>query len=346
MTKITKTPFGEYNGKQIELFTLDNGTTQVSVMTLGATLVSIKTPDENGKVDDVLLGYDTPTEYMSHGGYLGAIIGRHSNRIKNAEFTLNGTEYKICANEGTNNLHGGPNGYDVRVWDITAQGDKLICKLYDEDMSAKFPGNVEVTVTYTLSDDNALKLEYKAVSDKDTIVNLTNHAYFNLNGHTSGTIVNHKMKIYADFYTPVDTDCCPTGEVLSVAGTVFDFREFKTIGDEIDKVPDFKTTSGYDHNFVLKTAEKKLTLAAEVLADKCARRLTVYTDKPAIQFYAGNCMDEVAGKGGHQYKKRDGFCLETQYFPNSLANPHFPSPILRKGEEYNFTTVYKFDTVK
>ena len=345
MTKVTTRPFGSWEGRDVTLYTLDNGETSVSVMGLGAALQSICTKDKEGNTVDVLLGYDTPQEYMSHGGYLGACIGRHANRIKNASFDLNGKTYQVNKNENNNNLHGGPNGYDRRFFDvqvITLGEDQAIaCKLYDEDMSAGFPGNVTVTVVYSLSADNALKLDYTASTDADTVVNLTNHAYFNLNGSGSGTIVNHKMKIYAPFYTPVDEDCCPTGEILSVKGTVFDFTDFTTIADGIDQVPDMAITGGYDHNWVLDAPAGQLNLAAETIGDKTGIRLKTYTDLPGIQFYAGNGMDECKGKNGVDHHKRDAFCLETQYFPNSTSIPFFPTPFLKAGETYHSVTVYQ-----
>lgn len=342
MTNITSKEFGTVNGTVNTLYTLSNGTTEVDIMTYGATIVAIRTPDKNGNKLDVLCGYDCVEDYMKNGGYLGAIIGRSSNRIANGEFILNENTYKIGKNEGNNNLHGGPNGFDTKMWDMNAQGENLVCKLKSLDMEAGFPGNVDVTVTYSLCNENGLGLEYYATTDADTIVNLTNHSYFNLNGQGTAPIIDHKIKLYSDFYTPVDDNCCPTGEVLSVKGTVFDLREFTRIGDDIDDVPDFAISGGFDHNFVLNTRENKMALAAEVLGDVSGIKLQAFTTKPAIQFYAGNMMDKVAGKGGAKYDKRYGLCLETQFIPNCMAHPHLGSAILRKGEEYHDKTVYKF----
>lgn len=343
---ITSKPFGSVNGQPVTLYTLSNGATQVDIMSYGATIVSIRTPNAKGEILDVLCGWDTVEEYQQHGGYLGAVIGRNSNRIANASFLLNQRQYQIGANEKNNNLHGGPEGFDTKIWTVLPEGEKLICNYISPDMEAGFPGTVEVTVTYSLSSNNELELDYHATTDKDTIVNLTNHAYFNLGGHHSGSIVNHKMKLYADFYTPVDENCCPTGEVLSVRGTVFDFTEFRTIADGIDHVPDFAITGGYDHNFILRTREHQLSLAAEVFCEQSGIKMDVYTNKPAIQFYAGNMMDEGMAKAGAQYHKRDGFCLETQMVPNCLAYPHLGSPILRKGEIYHDKTIYQFSTLE
>lgn len=347
MTTIISKDFGSLNdGRKVTLYTLSNGTTEVDIMNYGATIVSIRTPDASGVVRDVLCGWATPRDYQSHGGYLGAIIGRNSNRVKNARFLLNQKEYQLGANEKSNNLHGGPNGFDTKLWDLSVAGEQLVCKYQSKDMEEGFPGNLSVTVTYSLSEDHALSLDYHAVSDQDTVVNLTNHAYFNLGGHDSGDILDHQMKIYADFYTPVDEDCCPTGEVAPVKGTVFDFTQSRRIGDDIDHVPDFSITGGYDHNFVLNTREKELTVAAEVYCKATGIRMEVFTNKPAIQFYAGNMMDQGTGKDGAVYDKRHAFCLETQLNPNCLAHPHLGSSILRKGEIYQDRTVYRFSVQK
>ncbi|MGI5959599.1 MAG: aldose epimerase family protein [Massiliimalia sp.] len=347
MTTITSKDFGTvYDGQKVTLYTLSNGTMEVDIMSYGATLVAIRTPDQNGKITDVLCGWETVADYQKHGGYLGAVIGRNGNRIGHAKFVLNGKEYQLGANDGNNNLHGGPDGFDNKVWNVMPCGERLVCKYYSPDMESGYPANLDVTVTYTLSDDNELGLEYFAVSDGDTVANFTNHAYFNLGGHDQGSIVDHKLKLYADFYTPVDDDCCPTGEVKPVKGTVFDFTDFRRIGDDIDNVPDFAITGGYDHNFVLNTRENQMGLAAEAICEKTGIKMEVYTNKPAIQFYAGNMMDEDAGKGGAFYHKRDGFCMETQVSPNCLAHPHLGNSILRKGELYHDKTVYRFTTVK
>ncbi len=345
MTTIQQKPFGTIDGQQNTLYTLKNGTTEVDIMTRGATLVSIRTPDQNGDIVDVLCGFDTVEEYTVRGGYLGAIIGRTSNRIADAKFSLNSTDYQLGKNDGNNNLHGGPNGFDTKMWAIEVCDGALVCHYTSPDGECGYPGTVSITVTYTLSDDAALTLSYRAVSDADTVVNLTNHAYFNLNGHQSGSIVNHKLKLYADFYTPVDGNCCPTGEVTPVAGTVFDFTDFRTVADDIDNVPDFAITGGYDHNFVLNTREGQVGIAAEAIGDQTGICMKTFTNKPAIQFYAGNMMDTCAGKAGASYTPRQGFCLETQLIPNCMAHPHLGSMILRKGEIYSDCTSYQFSIV-
>lgn len=347
MAKVMSRPFGVASGGQpVVLYTLSNGTTEVDISNYGATMVAIRTPGADGMVRDVLLGYDDVTGYETKGQYLGAVIGRNGNRIKNSEFEINRKHYQMTPNEGANNLHSGPNGFESRIWNagITANenGEALEFTLFSPDGDQGFPGNLQVCVRYSLTDDSALVLEYFAKTDADTVVNLTNHSYFNLNGNGSGTILNHRLKLYADFYTPVDETCCPNGEILSVKGTVFDFTDFKVIGEEIDRVPDFAATGGYDHNFILRTKERQMTLGAQVVGDQSGILMEMYTNQPAVQFYAGNAIADVTGKAGFQHAPRVGFCLETQCPPNALANPHFPSPILRAGDVYNYTTIYKF----
>lgn len=346
MTTIEKRPFGTAYGKPVSLYTLSNGTMEVDVISYGATLQSIRTPDKNGNVVDVLLGYETVEEYMTNGGHLGGLIGRNSNRLAEAKIIVNGKEYQLQANDGTNNLHGGPEGFDTKLWKMTVitdeSGDKLVCTYHSPDMECGFPGNADITVTYTLSDDNGLGIEYYATADADTIMNLTNHAYFNLGGQDSGSVENTLLKIHSDFCTPIGTDFCPTGEIAPVAGTVFDFTDWKAIGKEIDQVPDFAVTGGYDHNFVLNTREKQIALAVEAKNEETGIVMEVYTNKPAVQFYAGNMLDEIAGKGGCTYGKRHGFCLETQVNPNCIAHPHLGNTVLKKGEVYNDKTIYRF----
>lgn len=342
MTKITKKPFGIVEGQENFLYTLANGNTEVDIMSMGATIVSIRTADANGNVVDVVCGYDTVEDYISHGGYLGAVIGRNSNRIADAKFVLNGTTYQLYKNDGNNNLHGGKVGFDEKIWAMEDCVGDLVCHYTSPDGECGFPGEAHITVTYSLSDDNALTLAYKAFCDKDTVINLTNHTYFNLNGHESGSIVGHTMQINSDFYTPVDDNCCPTGEVTPVEGTVFDFRNGRVVADDIDNVPDFVTTAGYDHNFILKSEGDKMILATVAVGDKTGIKMETYTNKPAIQFYAGNMMDECVAKNGADYKKRQGFCLETQVCPNCHNVPHLGNAVVKKGELYSDATTYKF----
>lgn len=345
MIEIFNKDFGVVDGIKNMIFTISNGKTEVDIMNYGATIVAIRTLDKNGNIVDVACGYDKVEDYINRGGYLGAIIGRNSNRIENAKFILNGKEYKIASNENKNNLHGGIKGFDKKMWDITIQNNSLYCKIVSDDMEEGFPGKADITVKYTLSEDNELGIEYFATCDKDTVMNLTNHTYFNLNGHNSGNIENHKLKINANFYTPVDENCCPTGEVFKVKDTVYDFTEFRVIGEDIDNLPDKSITNGYDHNFILDIKDKQISKIAEVVADETKIKMEVYTNKPAVQFYAGNFVEDCVAKDNAKYTKRQGFCLETQITPNCLTYNHLGNAILRKGEEYNYKTIYKFSVI-
>ncbi len=343
---ITKTDFGTApSGEKVFAYQLDNGNgLSAEIITYGGILKRLYVTDKNGVKTDVVLGRDTLEAYLHNDGYLGALIGRHANRIAKGEFTLNGKEYKVGVNEGKNSLHGGNIGFDKRVWSAHENDGaepSLTLTLVSEDGEEGFPGKLDVTVTYTLTKENALKISYNAVSDKDTVVNLTNHAYFNLAGHASGTIDNQLLQINSSFYTPNDSECMPTGEVLSVKGTPFDFTTLKPIGQDIKS--DFEQTKmfgGYDHNFAAEgRGYRKIATA------KCEENgitMEVYTDKPAVQLYTSNGLPEGIYKDGAKYGVHQAFCLETQYFPNAMAHSHYPSPILRKGEEYNFTTEYRF----
>jgi aldose 1-epimerase len=300
--------------------------------------------DKNGAKTDVVLGRDTLEDYFKNDGYLGALIGRHANRIAKGEFTLNGREYKVGINEGKNSLHGGNTGFDKKLWsakEIDGAEPALELSLVSEDGEEGFPGKLDVTVTYTLTKENALKISYEAVSDKDTVVNLTNHAYFNLAGHSSGRMYNQTLRINSSFYTPNDDECMPTGEVCSVSGTPFDFRQEKPIGSDIDSdFEQIKMFGGYDHNFAVDGRGYRLAACAK--CEETGISMEVYTDKPGVQLYTSNGLPEGIYKNGAKYGVHQAFCLETQYFPNSMAYSHYPSPILRKGEKYNFTTEYRF----
>lgn len=342
MTKITKKSFGLIDNQENFLYTLSNGKTEVDIMTKGATIVAIRTPDATGKTVDVVCGYDNVDGYLTQGGYLGAVIGRNSNRIAGGKFSLNGKEYQLFKNENNNNLHGGPVGFDMKMWNMEDVDGALVCSCTSPDGECGFPGNAVIKVTYSLSEDSALTLAYEATCDQDTVMNLTNHTYFNLNGHESGSIVGHSMQINSDFYTPVDENCCPTGEIAPVAGTVFDFNKARIIGNDIDNVPDFAITGGYDHNFMLKPKGKEMLLAVVAVGDKTGIKMEAYTNKPAIQFYAGNFMDECIAKNGAEYKVRQGFCLEAQVVPNCQNIVHLGSAFLRKNHIYKDATSYKF----
>jgi aldose 1-epimerase len=331
-------------GKEIRIFKLTNKAGwSADIATVGGAIVSLHVPDRDGRLDDVTLGYDSIDEYLQPGPFFGAIIGRHANRIENATFQLNGLEYKLAKNNGQNHLHGGPQGFDKKVWNAEVIGDTLQMSYRSVDGEEGYPGNLDVKVIYTFKDDGALVIDYEAVSDRDTVVNLTNHSYFNLAGHDSGDITKHELMIDADRFTPVNDECIPTGEIRDVRGTPMDFTHLKPIGMGLLREDEqIANGGGYDHNWVLNVCGTK---AVEVYEPVSGRVMEVYTTMPGVQFYSGNFLDgSNVGKGGAVYGKRAGLCLETQYFPNALKHPHFPSPILRVGETYNHTTSFKFST--
>ncbi len=325
------------------------------ITNLGGIVLSLCVPDKNGKLDDVVLGYDNVQSYLKpKGPYFGAIIGRFANRIEDACFELNGATYRLAKNEKKyHHIHGGNIGFDKVVWkaDIIniANSECLQLTYMSKDGEENYPGNLDVKVTYSLTEDNALKIDYFAVSDKDTIINLTNHSYFNLSGHASGDILKHEIKINANAFTAINDYCIPTGEIMEVSGTPFDFTDMKPIGAEISANDrQIMNAQGYDHNWILNKSEDSINKAAEVFDPESERIMEVYTTKPGVQFYTGNNIEDShndIGKGGVKYKKRYGLCLETQYFPNSTKHTHFPSPILKAGQEYRHTTIYKFLTV-
>lgn len=333
------------DGEEVYLYTVENNDVKAEFISLGCIVKKLIVKDKASNSVDVVLGRDTLEEYLSNDGYLGAAVGRFANRIRDARFDIDGITYNIVPNEGNNTLHGGPKSYAKRVWEcVSAEPDSstVSFELKSSDGDEGFPGNLDVVVTYTLTDDNALDIHYEAVSDKDTVVNLTNHSYFNLNGHNSGDILSHRLKINADFITPATDEKIPYGEVLSVKGTPFDFTEFKTVGRDIDADDgQVKIAGGYDNNWVING--RGMREAAVLIGDRTGIKMTTYTDKPGVQVYSGNFLagDRVC-KDGAVYNKRNGICLETQHFPNSTEIGHFPSPILRCGEKYDFTTRYVF----
>ena len=342
---VTKSEYGKTpQGETVYLYTLANGTVTAEILTYGGILRSLRVPDKNGAEVDVVLGRDSMSDYLNNSGYLGALIGRHANRIENAEFTLNGQTYRVGKNEGENSLHGGNIGFDKKVWNACehdGEEPSLTLTLTSPDGEEGFPGNLDVTVTYTVTKDNALKIHYEAVSDKDTVVNLTNHAYFNLAGHGSGEMTEQLLKLNASFFTPNNDGCMPTGEVLSVEGTPFDFRAEKKIGKDINSdFEQIKMFSGYDHNFVIDGAGCRL--AATARCEENGVTMDVYTDKPGVQLYTSNGLKEGVYKCGARCGVHHAFCLETQYFPNSAKYAHFPSPVLKAGDKYDFTTEYRF----
>jgi aldose 1-epimerase len=348
---IVKKYFGNLqDGSQVDLFTLTNpNNMKVGIINYGGTVVSIEVPDKNGKFDDVALGYDTIEKYCKNTYYFGALIGRHGNRIEDSEFELNGKVYHLAVNDGKNHLHGGIKGFDKVIWkaEPSADGKSLKLSYSSADGEENYPGNLDVTVTYTLTDENELILDYFAVSDKDTVVNLTNHAYFNLAGHASGDVLKHQMMINADKFTVINNEGIPTGEIRDVKGTPMDFTELTEIGKGINSTDEqIVCGKGYDHNWVLNVSGKKPEKAAEVYCSETGRLMEVFTTKPGVQFYSGNFIQKHEGKNEAIYDRRGGLCLETQFFPNAMKHKHFPSPILKAGEEYRYTTIYKFSTVK
>lgn len=347
---ITSKLYGKTSdGKEIYLYRLSNSNGMTAeIINYGGIVVSLCVPDRDGKIDDVVLGYEKLEDYENDKFYFGAIIGRHANRIEDSVFEINGREYRLNANEGRNHLHGGLKGFDKVVWDAEIiknnEGECLQLSYTSADGEENYPGNLQTRVTYTLTSDNALKIDYFAVSDKDTVVNLTNHSYFNLSGHDKGDITEHKIMINADKFTPINKECLPTGEIREVKGTPMDFTVMASIKPGLSSgYEQIVLGNGYDHNYVLNVSGKGIEKAAELYDDKSGRLMEVYTTKPGLQFYSGNFIEDgLKGKGGARYVKRSGLCLETQYFPNAMKHKHFPSPVLRAGQEYRHTTVYKF----
>jgi len=336
------------DGTKVHIYSLDNSSgMKVGIIDYGGTIVSIEVSGKNGKTADVALGYDTLEQYIEGDVFLGALVGRHANRIEDAEFELNGKVYHLAKNDNGNHLHGGVKGFDKAVWQSEIidgpDGQALQLKYRSPDGEENYPGNLDVKVVYTLTDANELKIDYFAVSDKDTVVNLTNHSYFDLSGHEHGSILKHQLRINADKFTVIDDEGIPTGEIRDVKGTPMDFTVLTPVGEDIDS-PDEQIAcgKGYDHNWVLKVSGNKPEFAAVLYDPESGRRMEVYTDKPGVQFYSGNFLKGSKGKGGAVYNKRSGLCLETQYFPNAMKHKHFPSPVLKAGDEYRFTTIYKF----
>lgn len=349
--KVKKAAFGKTNvGKTVEIFTLTNSKgTEVKITNYGGRIVSLKAVDKNGKFEDVILGYDDLSGYLNDDFFLGGIIGRYANRIAKGKFLLNGKEYALARNNGENHLHGGIKRFDTAVWKAktSANENGAIFELtyFSKNGEEGYPGNLSVKVVYTLTENDELKMDYFAATDQDTIINLTNHAYFNLAG--SGTILDHIVEINADEFTPTDAVSIPTGELRKVEKTPFDFRVGKAIGKQIDEAEEqLKFGSGYDHNWVLNKKQGEMSLAARVTEPNSGRVLEVLTTEPGIQFYAGNFLADGKGKGGRIYNKREGFCLETQHFPDSPNKPNFPTTILKKGQKFASTTIYRFSVKK
>ncbi|HEY8474154.1 MAG TPA: aldose epimerase family protein [Natronosporangium sp.] len=354
--RITKDVFGTLDdGTRVDRYTLTNGDLRVRIITYGGILQSIEVPDRRGKRANVTLGFDNLTDYVESSPYFGCITGRYANRIAGGQFTLDGETYQLPLNDGPNSLHGGEVGFDKHVWDATpfttrhTVGLRLTHTSPDGDQG--YPGTLETEVVYTLTRDG-IRMDYRATTDQPTVVNLTNHAYFNLAGEGTGTIDNHRLQINADHYTPVDETLIPTGEIAPVRGTPMDFRRPTAIGER-NRDGSFEQLvigRGYDHNWVLNRRDDSYTeleLAARVVEPTSGRVLTIHTTEPGIQFYAGNFLDgTLVGTGGNMYRQGDGFALETQHFPDSPNQPNFPSTVLRPGEVYETTTIYQFSTTR
>lgn len=333
----------------MNIYTLTNKNgVSAKITNYGGIVVSLNVPDKSGQLGDVVLGFDNLEDYRKAHPFFGALAGRYGNRIANGKFSLNGIEYRLAQNDGPNSLHGGLKGFDKVIWKAkpidTPAGPTLELTYLSQDGEEGYPGNLSVKVVYTLTHDNELRIDYTATTDKDTIVNLTHHSYFNLAGAGKGDILDHELMIKADRFTPVDETLIPTGELKPVAGTSFDFTRPTKIGLRIDQEDEqLKFGRGYDHNYVLTKADGSLALAARVFEPTSGRVMEVWTTEPGIQFYSGNFLDgSNIGKGGQPYPRRSGFCLETQHFPDSPNHPNFPSTVLKSGETYRSTTIYKF----
>jgi aldose 1-epimerase len=345
---VTRAPFGTLpDGRAVELFTLANGAgMNVAIMTYGATIVSLETPDRTGRPGDVVLGYDSLAGYLRASPYFGSIVGRYGNRIGGGRFTLDGRTFQLTTNDGPNHLHGGVVGFDKVLWQAeptaTDSSASVAFTYVSPDGEEGYPGTLRARVTYTLDPGNRLTVDYQAATDAPTPVNLTQHSYFNLSG--ASDILSHQLVLAADRYTPVDSTLIPTGELAPVEGTPFDFRTPTAIGARIAQDDEqLRRGRGYDHNFVLIREGAGLVFSARVTDSTSGRVLEIFTTEPGIQFYSGNFLDgTITGKGGKVYSHRSGFCLETQHFPDSPNQPDFPGTILRPGEEYRSTTVFAF----
>jgi aldose 1-epimerase len=340
-------PFGQApDGQQVAIHTLTSSKgLRARITNFGATLVSMEAPDRHGNLADIALGFDTLESYVKPNGYIGATAGRYANRIGGARFVLDGVEYKLTANEGVNQLHGGKVGFDKKVWTtqeaVAAEDEAWVKMTYlSKDGEEGYPGNLRCTVTYALTNNDELRITYEAETDKKTVVNLTNHSYWNLAGHDKGSILGHEMNINAGTFTVVDKALIPTGMIASVLDTPLDFSRPRQIGERMHHIG-----RGYDHNYVLRGDVKAMKFAARAREPHCGRVLEVHTTEPGIQLYTGNWLDgSLIGKGGVAYNRYAGFCLETQHFPDSPNKPSFPSTVLAPGQKFTSTTVHKFLT--
>ena len=339
--KITKSLFGAFESKEVYRFMLTNKKrNSVSIINYGAAIISWQVMDNKNVNRDIVAGFENLEDYLGNDVYLGCIVGRYANRIANGKFTINGTEYKLACNNGTNHLHGGYTGFDKVIWDAAITGTsipKLVLSYLSKDGEEGYPGNLHVTVEYSYTDDDELQIEYFAETDKATPVNLTNHSYFNLTGNLSKSILQHSLQINAGHYTTVDENQIPVGELTAVTNTAFDFNKLKIISEDLSD-----TNNGYDHNYVLKNSCDQLSLAALLCDPENELQLYVYTTEPGMQFYSGNLLNgSLINRDGKPIAMHTALCLETQHFPDSPNQPHFPSTILNKDEQFNSKTVYK-----
>ena len=353
LARLSSYSFGTLSdGREVNAFVLKNARgMSVQILDLGGVIASIKVPDSSGNFADVTTGFDYPQPYLDGAGYMGAIVGRYANRISGGKFSIDGIDYSLAKNNGDNAIHGGLVGFDKKIWDVEflvgLHDSKLKLSTFSPDGEEGYPGRVEVSVSYTLNDQNQLTIDYSATSDKATIINLTNHAYFNLDGHQAGSILEQEVMLNANHFTPIDESSIPTGVILDVAGTPLDFRQRKAIGLDIESEDRQMTFgSGYDHNFVINHSEPgSVSLAAEVYSPNSGRVMKVYTDQPGVQFYTGNFLNgTLVGKEGAVYGRRSAFCLETQHFPDSPNKPMFPSTILQPGDQFASRTIFEFLT--
>ncbi|HXY00144.1 MAG TPA: aldose epimerase family protein [Candidatus Limnocylindrales bacterium] len=348
-TQVSKRSGGNLpDGAAVDIYTLKDGKIEVEVMTYGGNIISLKVPDRNGKVEDVVLGFDDPAGYYENNhskkaSFFGPIVGRYANRIAHAKFTLDGNEFNLPKNDGDNTLHSGPNGFHNHMWTAKIISDGVELKYLSKDGEEGYPGNLSVTVNYTLKDGD-VKIEYIATTDKPTVLNLTNHAYFNLSGDASHTILDVQLMLNASRFTPVDTTLIPTGELKSVVGTPFDFLKPHAIGERINADDEqIKLGHGYDHNFVIDGGGKNLTQAGEVYDPGTGRTLDVLTTEPGVQFYTSNFLDgSIKGKHSILYPRNAALCLETQHFPDSPNHPKFPTTELKPGAKFHSITIYRF----
>lgn len=349
---IRRRNFGKTNeGIETEIFTICNEHgMEVEITNYGATVVSVLVPDKNGDIKDVVLGYSDLDGYLKGDKYLGATIGRCGNRIEHGKFKINDVEYTLAINNGNNHNHGGLKGFDKAVWNVEnvdEENNSLKLSYLSKDGEEGYPGNLKVNVTFTITEHNELKIDYNAVSDADTVVNLTNHSYFNLSGDPSKSPLNHKLKINADRFTANNEESVPTGEIRNVESTPMDFRKLKVIGEEINSDYDqIRFARGYDHNWLINDGESRLRKAATLIDEESGIVMDTYTTTPGIQLYTSNFLDGTdIGKNNIKYEMRSGICLETQYVPNAINNEKFETTLLKSGEEYNHTTSYKFYTL-